>query len=370
MLLIRIKKKEVLSMWKGFEQQFGIDLGTSYTLIYQKGKGIILQEPTVLTIRKETGEIVAFGEEAAAMIGRTPMGLQVIHPLKNGVIANFDMAKAMLRHYFQISIGKHRWVKRSNVVISIPSNITSVQKRAVEETAVYAGAKSVTTIEEPLAAALGAGLPVYDPIGNLIIHIGGGTTEIAVISLGRVVVSNSHPLGGLSIDRAFIEFIKRKYNLIIGERTAENLKKQIGSALSINPEEKVDFCGHDLITGVPKSLSILAKEFTCIFDDFVRSVVDSIRLTLEECPPELAGDIMVQGLMLSGGGSLLQGFAHRLQEETQIPVYLAEQPMECVALGTGKILSEPSITLSHSPLKSFRSKRKKEKGLFETVDQE
>jgi rod shape-determining protein MreB and related proteins len=355
-------------MWKGFKPQFGIDLGTSYTLIYQKGKGIILQEPTVLTIRKETGEIVAFGTEAAAMIGRTPIGLEVIHPLRDGVIADFDYAKAMLRHYFQTLIGKHKWVQRPHVVISIPSNITSVQKRAVEETAVHAGARTVTTIEEPLAAALGAGLPVYDPIGNLIIHVGGGTTEIAVISLGRVVVSHSDCLGGLSTDRAFMEFIKKKYNLIIGERTAEILKKQIGSAISMNQEEKVEICGHDLVTGMPKSLDVFIQDFSSIIDDFVNSIVDLIRLTLEQCPPELAGDIMEQGLMLSGGGALLHGLSNRLQEETQIPVYLADQPIECVALGTGEILSHPLETVStNSSSKFFRSIWKREKDPLETV---
>jgi rod shape-determining protein MreB and related proteins len=357
-------------MWKGFEQLFGIDLGTSNTLIFQKGKGIVLQEPTVLTIRKDTGEIEAFGTEAAAMIGRTPIGLEVVHPLRDGVIADFELAKAMLRHYFQKLLKKFGWVQRFRVVISIPSNITNVQRRAFEDVARHAGAKSVSIIEEPLAAALGAELPVYDPIGNLIVHIGGGTTEVAVISIGGLVVSESLRPGGLSINQAIMEWIKKKYNLVIGEQTAETLKKQIGSALSMKQEEEVEICGLDLVSGLPKSLRIQAEAFTCIFDDFLHSIVDSIRLSLEKCPAELAGDIMEHGLMLSGGGSLLPGLADRLQAETQIPVLLVDQPIECVALGIGKILSHPPLSQSDPSLKSFKSIWKREKDPLNTVVQE
>jgi rod shape-determining protein MreB len=350
-------------IWKGFEQQFGIDLGTSNTLIYQKGKGITLKEPSVLAIRKDTGEIEAVGEQARAMIGRTPSHLEVIYPLKDGVIANYDRTTAMLQHFFQkISGGKRRF-HRSRVVISIPCGITNVQKRAVEETTLHAGAKKAITIETPLAAALGAGLPVEEPVGSMVLDIGGGTTEVAILSLGGIVVSHSIRRGGMSIDQAIIEYIKYKYNLTIGERTAEELKKNVGSAV-LEKEEKVEVRGRDLVHGLPRGIFITSQEIYGILEDFVTAIVELIRLTIEKCPPELAGDVMEHGIMLSGGGALLSGLDRRLRQETKIPVHLADQPLECVALGVGKLLQS-----QHEPTWNRSSEKLSSSAISEDIEQ-
>ncbi|NHN29586.1 rod shape-determining protein [Paenibacillus agricola] len=326
-------------MFKRFEQMFGVDLGTCNTLIYQQGNGIVLREPSVVAIRKDTGQIEAFGEEAYAMIGRTPANLEVIHPLKEGVVANFDMAAAMLKHFISKVQGRYNWFRGSQVYISVRCGITEVQKRAVENMVVHKGSKRSVTIEEPLAAAIGAGLPISDPIGNMVVDIGGGTSQVALISLGGIVVSQNIRLGGMSIDRDIIEYVKKTYNVIIGERTAEEIKKTIASAVMPEADIRMDIRGNDLVAGLPITMSITSKEIYEIFDHFSMSIVESIRQTMEQCPPELAGDLMERGILLCGGGALLQGLDQRLQQEIGVPVHLAEFPMECIAQGAGRMLS-------------------------------
>ncbi|MCZ8516762.1 rod shape-determining protein [Paenibacillus filicis] len=322
-------------MFQSWDQLFGIDLGTSNTVIYQQGKGIVLREPSVVAIRQDTGEIEAFGAEAQAMIGRTPGNLEIVYPLQDGVIANFDVTSAMLQYFIKKTQGRLPWFRSSQVYISVPCGITNVQKRAVEETVVHKGAKKAVAVEEPLAAALGAGLPVDEPVGSMVLDIGGGTTQVAVLSLGGIVVSQTVKRAGMSIDRDIIDYVKRTYNLAIGERTAEEVKMRIGTA-DPSPEPMVmDIKGRDLLDGLPRSIQISSSEIHTLLDDFLQGIVDAIRLTLESCPPELAGDVMERGILLCGGGSLLQGLDRRLQEETGVPVYMSEQPLDCTALGAG-----------------------------------
>jgi rod shape-determining protein MreB len=332
-------------MFKRFEQLFGVDLGTCNTLIYQQGNGIVLQEPSVVAIQKDTGQIEAFGKEAYAMIGRTPANLEVIYPLKDGVIANIDMTSALLKHFISKIQGKYNWLRGSQVYISVRCGITEVQKRAVEDMVVHKGAKKSITIEEPLAAAIGAGLPVSDPIGSMVVDIGGGTSQVALISLGGIVVSQYMRLGGMSIDQDIIEYVKRTYNMVIGERTAEDIKKNIASAVMPEDDGRMDIRGNDLVAGLPKTISITSKEIYEILDNFSKSIVESIRLTMEQCPPELAGDLMERGILLCGGGALLRGLDARLQQEIGVPVHLAENPMECIAQGAGKMLSFKSESI-------------------------
>jgi rod shape-determining protein MreB len=326
-------------MFKKFEQLFGVDLGTCNTLIYQKGKGIVLQEPSVVAIRTDTGKIEAFGHEAHAMIGRTPENLEVIFPLKEGVIANFDMTAAMLKHFINKIHGSRSWFRGSQVYIAVPCGITNVQKRAVEEMVIHKGARRSITIEEPLAAAMGAGLPVGEPIGNMVLDIGGGTSQVALISLGGIVVSQLVPRGGMSIDQDIIEYVKRTYNLVIGARTAEDIKKNTATAIVPDHEKRMDIRGRDIVGGLPKSISISSSEIHGILKEFFDLMVNSIRQAMEECPPELAGDIMERGILLCGGGALLDGLDKRLQNETGVPVHLAEHPLECIVMGAGKILN-------------------------------
>jgi rod shape-determining protein MreB len=325
-------------MLKRFEELFSVDLGTCNTLIYQQGKGIVLQEPSVVAIRTDTGEIEAFGKEAYAMIGRTPTNLEVIYPLKDGVIANFDMTSAMLKHFISNIKRRYNWFRSFQMLISVPCGITNVQKRAVEEMIVHKGARKSITIEEPLAAAMGAGLPVAEPIGSMVLDIGGGTSQVAIISLGGIVVSEYVRRGGMSIDQDIIEYVKRTYNVIIGERTAEEIKKNVASAVMPEREEHMDIRGRSLVEGLPKTISISSTEIYEILDEFFMSIVESIRMAMEKCPPELAGDVMERGILLCGGGALLKGLDRRLQKETGVPVHLAEHPMECIAQGAGKML--------------------------------
>jgi rod shape-determining protein MreB len=326
-------------MWKGLEQhQFGIDLGTSNTLIYQKGKGIVLYEPSVMAIRKNTGEIEAVGQKAREMIGRVSHQIEIIYPLKDGVIANFEMVTLMLKHFFRKIQSSLWWFHRSRVVISVPCNITDVTKRAVVNLIVHKGAQKAELVEEPIAAALGAGLPVNEPVGSMVIDIGGGTSQIAILSMGGIVVSHCIQRGGVSIDLSVIEYIKKKYNLSIGERTAENIKESIGNAISRKDKQSFEIQGRDLVEGLPKTIFITEQEVHNLLNDFIRVILESIRKVIEQCPPELAGDIMDGGIMLCGGGSLLKGLDQRLQMETQIPVHLSENPLECIALGTGQLL--------------------------------
>jgi rod shape-determining protein MreB len=326
-------------MLKRFEQLFGVDLGTCNTLIYQEGKGIVLQEPSVVAIRTDTGMIEAIGKEAHAMIGRTPINLEVVYPLKDGVIANFEMTSAMIRYFISKIRRKNFWFRSSHVIISVPCGITEVQKRAVEEMIVHKGARKSVTIEEPLAAAMGAGLPVGEPVGSMVLDIGGGTSQVALISLGGIVVSKHVPYGGMTIDQEIIEYVKKTYNLIIGERTAEEIKKNAATATKPEKEKRMDIRGRDLVLGLPSTISITSNEIFEILDDFFNMIVENIRQAMEQCPPELAGDVMERGILLCGGGALLQGLDRRLQKETGIPVHLAENPMECIVLGTGKMLN-------------------------------
>lgn len=326
-------------MWNGLEQQqFGIDLGTSNTLIFQKGKGIVLYEPSVIAVLKDTGKLIAVGKEAKAMIGRTSNQVQVVYPLKDGVIANFDLVTVMLQHFFRKIQGSLWRFHRSKVVISVPCNITDVTKRAVENIILHKGAQKAITIEEPLAAALGAGLPINEPVGSMVIDIGGGTSQVAILSLGGIVASHFIRRGGMSIDQSIIEFIKKKYNLAIGERTAEKIKENIGYAVTKEKSENFEVRGRDLVRGLPKTIFIKEQEIHALLNDFIHVILKSIRHVIEQCPPELAGDIMDGGIMLCGGGSLLRGLDLRLQIETNIPIHVAEQPLECIALGTGKLL--------------------------------
>jgi rod shape-determining protein MreB len=326
-------------MLKRFEQLFGVDLGTCNTLIYQEGKGIVLQEPSVVAIRTDTGMIEAIGKEAHAMIGRTPINLEVVYPLKDGVIANFEMTSAMLKYFISKIHGRNHWFRSSHVIISVPCGITEVQKRAVEEMIVHKGARKSVTVEEPLAAAMGAGLPVGEPVGSMVLDIGGGTSQVALISLGGLVLSKHVPYGGMSIDQDIIEYVKKTYNLIIGERTAEEIKKNAATATKPVKEKRMDVRGRDLVLGLPNTISITSNEIFEILDGFFKLIVESIRQAMEQCPPELAGDVMERGILLCGGGALLQGLDRRLQKETGIPVHLAENPMECIVLGTGKMLN-------------------------------
>lgn len=325
-------------MLERFEQLFGIDLGTCNTLIYQKGKGIVLQEPSVVAIHKDTGMIEAIGSEAHAMIGRTPAHVEIMYPLQDGVIANFDKTTAMMKYFISKIYGRNQWFRRSRVVITVPCGITNVQKRAVEEMIIHKGASKSVTLEEPLAAAMGAGLPVGEPVGSMVLDIGGGTSKVALISLGGIVLSKHVPFGGLSIDQDIIEYVKRTYHLIIGERTAEEIKKNVASVYKPNKELKMDIRGRDLVKGLPRSISITSAEISEILDGFLMLIVDSIRQAMEQCPPELAGDVMERGILLCGGGALLTGLDRRLQSVIGVPIQLADHPMECNVLGAGEML--------------------------------
>lgn len=321
-----------------FSKNIGIDLGTANTLVYVKGKGIVLREPSVVAIRKDTGTILAVGEEAKKMIGRTPGNIVAIRPMKDGVIADFDVTQIMLRHFIAKSY-RRRGLFLPQVVVCVPSGVTEVEKRAVLDATKQAGAKEAFLIEEPMAAAIGAGLPVEEPTGSMIVDIGGGTSEVAVISLGGIVTSRSIRVGGDEMDEAIINYIKKTYNLMIGERTAEEVKIKIGSAFHIPEEEHMEIRGRDLVTGLPKVLTVSSWEIEEALAEPVTAILDTIKITLERTPPELAADIMEKGIVMSGGGALLKGLDKLIAEETGMPVYLAENPLDCVVLGAGKALS-------------------------------
>lgn len=322
-----------------FSKEIGIDLGTANTLVYLKGKGIMLREPSVVAVNNSTGQILAVGLEAKEMIGRTPGNITAIRPLKDGVIADFETTQGMLKYFIKKAIGNNPFV-RPRVIICVPSGVTEVEKRAVVDSAISAGAKEAYLIEEPMASAIGGGLPVAEPSGSMVVDIGGGTSEVAVISLGGIVVSRSLRIGGDEFDEAIISYIKKEYNLMIGERTAEAIKLKIGSAYPLEEEETYNVSGRDLVTGLPKELAISSMEIREALKEPVCAVIDSIKLTLEKTPPELASDIMERGIMLAGGGAFLKGLDKLISEETGIPVFMAEHPLDCVALGTGKVLEE------------------------------
>jgi len=319
-------------------RDMAVDLGTANTLVYVRGRGIVLSEPSVVAIDHRTGEVHAVGAEAKRMLGRTPGTISAIRPLKDGVIADFDVTEQMLRHFIR-KVSQNRWA-HPRVVICVPSGVTGVEKRAVEEATYSAGARWTGLIEEPMAAAIGAGLPVAEPTGNMIVDIGGGTSEVAVISLGGIVVSQSIRIGGDELDEAIISYVKKEYKLLIGSQTSEEIKLEIGSAFSLGSEEQAEIRGRDLVTGLPKTVVLSSDEVRTALEEPVQAIIDAIKATLDKTPPELASDIMDRGIMLAGGGSLLQGLPERLRHETQMPVHLAESPLTCVAVGSGKYLEE------------------------------
>ncbi len=327
----------------GSTRDIGIDLGTANTLVYIKGKGIVLREPSVVAINKNTGKVLAVGNEAKNMIGRTPGNIVAIRPMKDGVIADFDVTEKMLRHFIEKVGGKNSF-KSPRIVVCFPSGVTEVEKRAIEEATKSAGAREVGLLEEPMAAAIGAGLPVGEPTGSMVVDIGGGRTEVAIISLGGVVTSMSLRVAGDELDQAIIAYIKKQYNLMIGERTSENIKIQLGSAYEVEEKaENMQIRGRDLISGLPKVVEIGEDEVREALREPVYSIIEAIKTTLEKTPPELAADIMDKGIMLTGGGALLKGLDALIAHETHMPVNIAEIPLDCVAVGTGKALDNVDI---------------------------
>ncbi len=325
-----------------FSSDLAVDLGTANTLVYARGKGIVVSEPSVVAVAKDdrgADRVRAVGREAKEMLGRTPGNIVAIRPMKDGVIADFEITEAMLRYFIQ-RVHNRSTLVRPRIVIAVPSGITSVEQRAVRESAMSAGAREVYLIEEPMAAAIGAGLPVTEPSGNMIIDVGGGTTEVAVISLSGIVYSNSARVGGDKMDDAIINHIKRRYNLLIGERTAELIKINIGTAYPTDSVRSMEVKGRDLVAGVPKTLEIKSEEVREALAEPVNAIVESVKVALERTPPELAADIVDKGIVLVGGGSLLANIDILLREETGLPVMLAEDPLTAVALGTGRCLDE------------------------------
>ena len=320
-----------------FSKAIGFDLGTANTLVFMKGKGIIIREPSVVAVDTRTDIVKFVGLEAKQVIGRTPGSITAVRPLKDGVIADFDITTSMLEQFIKKALNK-TFLAKPRVIICIPSGVTAVERRAVKEATERAGAKKVAIIEEPMAAAIGAGLPVEEPTGNMVVDIGGGTSEVAVISLGGIVAAKSVRVGGDAFDNAIIQYIKKKYNLLIGERTAENIKMNIGSAFPLETEETMEIKGRNLLNGLPENIEISSVEIREALGDAVSSVIDAVKVTLEKTPPELAADIIDQGIMLTGGGALLRGLDRLISQETGMPVHIAESPLDCVAEGTGKVL--------------------------------
>ncbi|MFA6216313.1 MAG: rod shape-determining protein [Candidatus Omnitrophota bacterium] len=322
-----------------FSNDMGIDLGTATTLVYVKGEGVVLREPSVVAIERGSSNVLAVGVEAKRMLGRTPGNIVAIRPMKDGVIADFEITEAMLR-YFIKKVHHRRVLVRPRILIAIPSGITEVEKRAVKDSAERAGAREVFLIEEPIAAAIGVGLPIQEPIGNMIIDIGGGTTEIAVISLAGIVFSKSIRIGGDEMDEAVIEYLRKTYNLMIGERTAEEIKIKLGSAYPLEDELSMEVKGRDLVAGLPKTVTISSEEIREALQEPLRAIVEIAKISLERTPPELAADLIEHGIVMAGGGSLLRGIDKLISEETGLPVHIAEDPLTAVVCGTGKVLNE------------------------------
>jgi rod shape-determining protein MreB len=320
-------------------RDMAVDLGTANTLVYVRGRGIVLNEPSVVALNTNNGQIVAVGVEAKRMIGRTPGNIVAVRPLKDGVIADFDVTERMLRYYIQ-TVHRRRHLAKPRLVVAVPSGITGVEQSAVKEAGHQAGARRVYIIEEPMAAAIGAGLPVHEPTGNMVVDIGGGTTEVAVISLGGIVTSQSIRVGGDELDQAIITFGKKEYSLMLGERTAEEIKMAIGSAFPAEDEPHAEIRGRDLVSGLPKTVVISAAEVRKAIEEPVNLIVDAVKNTLDKCPPELAGDVMDRGIALTGGGALLRGLESRIREETGMPVQVADNPLDSVVLGTGKCVED------------------------------
>ena len=322
-----------------FSKDIGIDLGTANTLIFMKGKGIIMREPSVVAVDTRNDTVRYVGQDAKEVIGRTPGSLVAVRPLKDGVIADFDITASMLQIFIR-KVCNNSVLARPRIIICIPSGVTEVERRAVREAAFKAGAKHVSIIEETMAAAIGAGLPVAEATGSMVVDIGGGTSEVAVISLGGIVASRSVRVGGDELDNSIIQYIKRKYNLLIGERTAEDIKINIGSAFPLEEEATMDIKGRDLMDGLPKNIQITSEEIREALADPLSMVLDAIRTTLEKTPPELSADIIDHGITLSGGGALLRGLDQLIEKETGMPVHIAESPLDCVAMGTGRVLDD------------------------------
>jgi rod shape-determining protein MreB and related proteins len=327
------------SLLRYFSKDLAIDLGTANTLVYASNQGIVVREPSVVVINKLTNRIEAVGIEAKEMLGRTPGNIESIRPMKDGVIADFEVTERMLEYFIKKAHGRKMYV-HPRIVIGVPSEITQVEKRAVRDSAMRAGASEVFLVEQAMMAAIGAGLPITEPSGNMIVDIGGGTTDVAVISLAGTVYSRSVRIAGNEMDVAIIQYLKRKYNLLIGERTAEIIKIELGSAYPLKEEIKLDIKGRDLVEGVPKTLSISDEEIREALAEPVATIVEAVRMALERTPPELSADIMDKGIVLSGGGALLRNLDQRLRDETGLPVVLAEDPLASVVLGTGRVLSD------------------------------
>jgi len=330
----------------------GIDLGTATTLVYVKGEGVVLCEPSVVAVERGTSHVLAVGDEAKRMLGRTPGNIVAIRPMRDGVITDFEVTEAMLRHFIR-KVRHRRFQIRPRIVIAIPSGITEVERRAVKESAERAGARDVFLIEEPIAAAIGVGLPIQDPVGNMIIDIGGGTTEIAVISLSGTVFSKSIRIGGDEMNEAIIEYLKKTYNLMVGERSAEDIKIKIGSAYPLEEEMSLEVKGRDLIAGLPKAVTITSEEIRESLQEPLRAIIEVTKISLERTPPELAADLIDHGIVMAGGGSLLKGLDKLISEETGLPVHVADDPVTAVANGTGKVLNEikylKKVTVSVKP---------------------
>ncbi len=324
-----------------FSNDVAIDLGTANTLVYLKGKGIVLNEPSVVAVDRTTGKVIAVGKEAKSMLGRTPDEIVAVRPLKDGVIADFEKTEDLLREFIQKALRRRTWV-RPRIIICVPSGITEVEKRAVQDSAQHAGAREVLLVPEPIAAAIGVGLPVGKPSGNMIIDIGGGTTEIAVMALNSIVNQQSIRVGGDEMDEAIVQYVKKAYNLLIGEQTAEQIKIKIGSAFRLEQEEEMEIKGRDLVAGIPKTMKISSVEVREALSEPLQQIVDALMQSLEKTPPELASDIVDRGIVMTGGGSLLRGIDMLLREATNLPITVAEDPLSCVVLGTGKILDDPS----------------------------
>jgi rod shape-determining protein MreB len=329
----------LLSNLGGFGgRDMAVDLGTANTLVYVRGRGIVLSEPSVVAVDARTGEVHAVGVEAKRMLGRTPGTIRAIRPLKDGVIADFDVTEEMLRHFIQ-RVHQNRFA-HPRVVVCVPSGVTGVEKRAVEEACLSAGARQAYLIEEPMAAAIGAGLPVGEPTGSMVLDVGGGTSEVAVISLGGIVVSESIRIGGDEQDDAIVNYCKHEHKLLIGQQTAEEVKLEIGSAAPLPEEVTTEIRGRDMVTGLPKTIMLTSTEVRSALEEPINQIVAAVKDTLDRTPPELAGDIMDRGITLAGGGALLQGMDHRLREECQMPAQLTESPLTCVAVGSGRSLEE------------------------------
>src|SRR5699024_8046627 len=353
--------KETNCDWKGryflgrfsVSQDLGIDLGTANTLVFAKSKGVIVREPTVVAKNINTGDIEAVGSSARKMIGRTPGNISVVRPMKDGVIADYDTTAVMMKYYLKQAMKNRSFLaSKPNVIICVPSGITMVEERAVVDATKQAGAKDVFPIAEPFAAAIGSGLPVWEPTGSMIVDVGGGTTEVAVVSLGGIVTSRSIRIAGDNMDEAIIQYVRKHYNLMIGERSAESIKMDVGSASEAVEDKEMEIRGRDLVTGLPKTVTINAKEITISLQDNISEIVEAVKNTLENTPPELVADIMDRGIVLSGGGSLLRNLDQVISDETKMPVFTADNPLDSVAIGTGKSLEHIQYFRTHPNVSS------------------